>query len=98
MALADKLDNLGVAVHHEVRVLVDLVLEEARCGELGLSLDDPDALREPGQEHSFLERRVSATDDQKLLGPAIERAVACGAEMDAGADEVVLAGDAEAPV
>ena len=97
-ALARELDDLGVAMHHEAWIVVDLVLEEARGGELRLALHDADARGEPGEEQPFLERRVSATNDEKLLGPAIERAVAGGAEMHAGTDEVVLAGNAEAPV
>src|SRR5579863_2598212 len=95
---AGEADDLAVAMHHEMRIAVDLVLEQARRGELRLALHDPHLLRELGQEQPFLERRVSATDDQKLLGAAVEGTVARGAEVHARADEIVFTGNAESPV
>ena len=85
-------------MHDEPGVVVDLVLQEPRRGELRLALHDADALGEPGEEQPFLERGVAATDDEKLVGAAIERAVAGRAEMHARTDEIVLTGNAEAPV
>src|ERR1039457_117405 len=85
-------------MHHNPRVVDHLVLEEAGGCQLRLALDDADALGELRQEEPLLERRVSATDDQKLVGAAVEGAVTRGAEVDAGADEVVLAGNPEASI
>src|ERR1019366_767536 len=97
-ALAGELDDLGVAMHDEVRIAVDLVLEETRGPQLGVALDDADAAGELGEEQACLERRVAATDDQKFLGAAIEGAVAGGTEVHSRSDQVVLAGNAESPV
>src|ERR1019366_7191975 len=98
LSLAGKLDHLGVAVDDEARVVVHLVLEEARRGQLRVALHDADAGGEFRQEQAFLERRVTATNDQKLVGAAVERAVTGCAEMNAGADQIVLAGNAEAAI
>ncbi len=52
----------------------------------------------PTRKSEFLERRVAAPDDHELLGAAVEGPVARGAEVDAQADEAVLAVDPQAAV
>src|SRR6202035_3064497 len=79
-------------------VLGDLVLKQPGGRELRLAVHDPDPAGKLGEEQSLLERRVAATNDQKFVGAAVKGPVAGGAEVDARADEVVLARDTEPAV
>ena len=78
-------------------MLLDLLDDDLARGELVVARDDRDLLGELRQEDALFAGRVAAADDQHVLA-AVEGAVAGGAEVDAGADEVLLAGDAEPAV
>src|SRR5580700_10204438 len=60
--------------------------------------EHPDLLGELGQVQTLLEGRVATADHQYLVGPLVEGPVTGGAEVDAGADEFLLAGDVETAV
>ena len=67
-----------------------LVLQDLAGPEAVAHLQDGNTGGEPGQEQAFLDAAVAAADYEGVL-VAVEGAVAGGAEVDAGADEVVLA-------
>ena len=63
-----------------------------------LALHDRDLVDELREEQPLLETAVAAAEHDELVGALVERAVAGRAEVDAGADQVVLAGRAGPPV
>src|SRR5262249_36063844 len=95
--LAAKLRRLGVRNHLDLRVLLHLLDYDAAGAQLFVVGEDRHLACELGQKNALLAGGVAAADDQHLT-VAIEGAVAGGAEMDAGADEVILAWYAEAAV
>ena len=74
-----------------------LVLQNLAGAEAVADLQDCHAGGETGEEQALLDAAVAAADHQGFLA-SIEGAVAGGAEVYAGADKVVLAGDVEATV
>src|SRR5262249_23909253 len=73
----------------DVRVVGDLALRELAGSELGAPRDDRDSAREARQKHGILGCAVTTAHDHHLL-PAVERAIAGRAEVDAGPDKAVL--------
>src|SRR5438309_3463898 len=73
-------------------------MHQALGGRVRCPLHDAHALGEPCQEHAFLERRVTATYDEKFLRAPVEGPIARGAEVHTGSDELVLPGDTEPAV
>ena len=61
-------------------------------------LDHAHALGELREEQPLLEAGVAAADHHDLVGPSVEGTVARRAEMDAGPDQILLAGRLGAPV
>ena len=53
----------------------------------------PNLCGELGKVQSLLEGRIAAADDDDLVGPLVKRSVTGGAKVDAGPDEIILAGD-----
>jgi len=79
----------------EPRVRPHDVAETRGGPEFGHELHEPDPLGELGEEQAFLDPRLAAPDHEQLFRPAVELSVASAAEVDAGADQILLARDAE---
>ena len=92
-----ELDDVHAGADVELRVGPHPFLEHGRGGQAGAG-KHPDLLGELRQVQALLQGRVAAADHHHLVGPLVEGPVAGRAEVDAGADEVVLAGHVKAPV
>jgi hypothetical protein len=84
-------DDVHAGVHGELGIGSHPLLKDGRGGEAGAG-QDPDPVGELGQVQPLLQGGVAASDDDDLVGAPVERPVAGGAEVDAGADEILLAG------
>src|SRR5581483_1651866 len=74
-----------------LRMHPDLVLQEPAGLERDVAFQDRDLVGELGEEQTLLEPAVATAEDQELFRAAVEGAVARGAEVDAGPDQLVLA-------
>ncbi len=90
-----KLQHLGVRMDLELGMHTDLLLEKRGSLQLRHELDKPDPVGKLSEEEAFLKSGVPAADDDELLRAAVEGSIAGGAEVDAGPDELLLAGYAE---
>ena len=95
--LALELGRGAVGDDLDLGVRADLLGDDLAAGQVRVAGHDRHLLGELGEEDALFARRVAAADDQHFL-VAVEGAVAGGAEVHAGADEVVLAGDLQPPV
>ena len=92
-----ELDDVHAGADVELRVGPHPLLEHGRGGQAGAG-QHPDLPGELGQVQALLQGGVAAADHHDLVGPLVEGPVAGRAEVDAGADEVLLAGHVKALV